>query len=69
MIVYGGAGLVSSLIKEGLIDEYHLFVNPAAIGRGLSIFTGLNEQRKFDLKKALPFDCGIVVVHYEPVRG
>jgi dihydrofolate reductase len=69
IIVYGGAGFVSSLIKEGLIDEYHLFVNPAAIGKGLSIFTGLTEQRKFVLKKALPFDCGIVVLHYEPARG
>lgn len=28
IIVYGGADFVSSLIKEGLIDEYHLFVNP-----------------------------------------
>lgn len=69
IIVYGGAGFVSSLIKEDLIDEYHLFINPAAIGQGLSIFTGLTAQQKFALKKALPFDCGIVVLHYEPARG
>ena len=68
IIVYGGASFVSSLIKEGLIDEYHLFVNPAAIGQGLSIFTGLTAQRRFALKKALPFDCGIVALHYEPER-
>lgn len=69
IIAYGGAGFVSSLIKEGLIDEYHLFVNPAAIGRGLSIFGQLNSRQELALVKAQPFDCGIVVLHYEPRRG
>src|SRR5882762_11805704 len=27
LLVYGGAGFVSSLIKHDLIDEYHFFVN------------------------------------------
>ncbi len=27
IIVYGGASLDSSLIKEGLIDDFHLFCN------------------------------------------
>src|SRR6478672_1016898 len=27
ILVFGGAGFVSSLVKEGLIDEYHLIVN------------------------------------------
>lgn len=31
LIVYGGVGFVSSLIKEGLIDEFNLFVNPIMI--------------------------------------
>ena len=31
IIVYGGASFDSSLIREGLIDEYHLFVNPAEL--------------------------------------
>ena len=33
MIVYGGAALVSTLIKHGLIDEFFLFVNPRFGGR------------------------------------
>ena len=69
IIVYGGAGFVSSLIKEGLIDEYHLFVNPVALGDGMSIFTGLIEPRTLVMKKATPFSCGIVVLHYEPAKG
>ena len=37
-IVYGGATFVASLIKENIIDDYYLFVNPVALGKGLSIF-------------------------------
>ena len=33
----GGATFESSLIKNNLIDEYYLFINPAAIGNGMTI--------------------------------
>jgi dihydrofolate reductase len=69
IIVYGGASFDSSLIKAGLIDEFHLFVNPAAIGNGMTIFKDLNEMQKFTLVKSIAFDCGIVVLHYEPKRA
>lgn len=38
IIVYGGAGFVSSLIKEDLIDEYNFFINPVMISKGMRIF-------------------------------
>jgi dihydrofolate reductase len=69
IIVYGGASFGSSLIKEGLIDEFHLFINPAAIGKGMTIFKDLNEIQKFTLVKSIAFDCGIVLFHYEPKRA
>lgn len=66
LIAYGGATFVSSLIKEGLIDDFHLFINPAAIGQGKPIFQELAGQQKLTLVKATPFACGIVVLHYQP---
>jgi dihydrofolate reductase len=63
LIAYGGAAFVSALIQHGLIDEYHLFINPAAIGRGMAIFPGLTRLR---LVQARSFACGIVVLKYEP---
>lgn len=69
VIAYGGATFVSSLIQQGLIDEYHLFINPAAIGSGKPIFNQLGERLNLNLVKATPFACGIVVLHYEPQRG
>ena len=66
IIVYGGATFVADLIKHGLIDEYHLFVNPTAIGQGKAIFKELDSYQKLSLKHAQAFDCGIVVLYYEP---
>jgi dihydrofolate reductase len=68
MIVYGGASFDSSLIRAGLIDEFHLFINPVAIGKGMTIFKDLNEIQKFNLVKSVAFDCGIVELHYEPKK-
>jgi len=68
IIVYGGAGFVSSLVKEGLIDEYHLFVDPAAIGKGMPIFKELTGVRQFTLIKSIPSDSGTVVLVYEPKK-
>jgi dihydrofolate reductase len=64
LIVYGGGKLVASLIKEQLIDELHLFVNPVAIGSGVSIFSEITEKQNYQLVKATSFDCGIVVLTY-----
>lgn len=65
MITYGGARFASSLIKARLIDEFHLFVNPVAIGKGLPIFRDLDQKQDLKLVKATPFECDIVVLHYE----
>lgn len=64
IIAYGGANFVSNLIKEGLIDEFFLFVNPAAVGKGLPIFAELNALQPLKLAEAKAFDCGIAVLHY-----
>ncbi len=66
LIAYGGAAFVSSLIQHGLIDEFHLFINPAAIGTGLTIFKNLDNKQNLTLVKATSFTCGIVVLNYVP---
>jgi dihydrofolate reductase len=68
IIVYGGAGFVSSLIKEGLIDEYHLFINPNALGQGLPIFNRLTKPLNLTLKAATAYSDGVVGLLYEHKR-
>lgn len=65
IIVYGGSSFVSALIKERLIDEFHLFVNPVALGHGGAIFDQLENFRQLKLKKSIVYDCGIVLLIYE----
>lgn len=68
IIVYGGANFASSLVENNLIDEYYLFVNPAVIGKGLSIFHQTNGKKSLKLVESKFFDCGIVLHHYQPVQ-
>lgn len=67
LIVYGGGKFVSSLIKEKLIDELHLFVNPAILGKGMPIFQEVDTMQKLRLASSKHFDCGIMVLVYKPV--
>src|SRR5215204_259784 len=69
IIVYGGAGFVSSLIENNQIDEYHLFVNPVALGKGMTIFGELEENLRLKLVNSKSFSCGIAALRYEPNRN
>jgi dihydrofolate reductase len=66
ILVVGGAGFVSSLIKEGLIDEYHLIVNPTAMGNGMTIFNSLDRIQKFSPIQAKLYSGGKIVLSYRP---
>jgi len=65
IVVYGGATFVSALIDHDLIDEFNIFVNPVAIGRGMRIFKDRNALR---LIGATAYPSGVVINTYQPVR-
>ena len=65
IIVYGGAGFVTSLVQHNLIDEYHLFVNPSVIGKGMTIFSEIGSLSYMQLLENRKFDCGIVLNKYK----
>lgn len=64
IIAYGGGKFVSSLIKAGLIDEFHLLVNPTALGSGMPIFEELESKLSLNLEEAKGFACGIALLRY-----
>ena len=64
ILVYGGAGFVSSLVSLNLIDEYYLIVNPVAIGAGLSIF---KDRKILKLESSIAFKSGKILNKYLPV--
>ena len=68
IIAFGGVGFASSLVAAGLVDEFQFFVNPTAVGDGLSIF---NDRAGTKLKLILStsYDCGIIVSSYVPATA
>ena len=68
IIIYGGAGIVSSFIHENLIDEYHLFINPVVIGNGKTIFNSVKENMNLKLVNNTPSNTGIVILYFVPEK-
>lgn len=68
ILVFGGAGFVSSLIKEKLIDEYHLILNPTAMGNGLTIFNSIDEIQKFTPIQSKLYLGGKTVLSFKPIN-
>lgn len=65
IIAFGGVRFATSLLKEGLVDELHLIVNPVAIGEGLAI---LNIGKPFSLSLISIARFGdMVVLQYKPI--
>jgi dihydrofolate reductase len=56
----GSGTLVSSLLREGLLDELHLFVFPLVAGSGKRLFTGSGDKLPLKLLDAATFDSGVV---------
>ncbi len=64
MVVWGGASFASSLINQGLVDEYRLLVNPVLLGKGKSLFKDVSEKHQLNLVETKTFKSGIVVLRY-----
>jgi riboflavin biosynthesis pyrimidine reductase len=67
-VLHGGSGLVVQLAETDLIDEYMLFVSPAAIGAGKPLFSGLRRELPLRLLETRTFDSAFTLLRYEPAR-
>lgn len=68
LIAYGGATLDQELSRLGLVDEYRLMVQPAALGAGLPLFKDLVAPLHLDLIQATAFSTGVAIHVYRPRR-
>jgi dihydrofolate reductase len=66
ILAHGGASFARSLVRHGLVDEYHLLVHPVALGRGLPLFSELEKPLDLKLVSATAFDSGAVAHIYRP---
>jgi dihydrofolate reductase len=66
-VAVGGAGLASTFIKLGLVDEFRLFVSPVVLGGGTPYFPALEERINLELVETRTFGSRVVYVRYRRV--
>ena len=62
--ICGGANIVSQLMKEDLIDRYHISVIPTILGDGIRLFEKNKNEIKLKLIETKTYN-GIVDLIYE----
>ena len=68
IVVWGSISLVQALMRESLVDEYHLFICPIVTGGGTKLFPeGLN-QTPLTLIECARCDSGVVRLNYQVNR-
>jgi dihydrofolate reductase len=65
IIIFGSPGASQSLLNEGLVDEFWLFVNPIILGKGMPLFKDITGTTKLKLVESKNFACGVIALHYE----
>jgi dihydrofolate reductase len=66
--VYGSLSLVRALLREGLVDELVLMIEPITLGGGKTLFPTDGEARTFELVSAQTAQTGVQVCRYRPRR-
>jgi len=66
IVILGSGSIVSQLTGAGLIDEYHMVVNPIILGDGKTMFAGLKARLALKLTQSRTFANGNVLLCYEP---
>jgi dihydrofolate reductase len=62
--IFGSPGVVRSLMAEGLIDEYYVFLAPVVLGKGKPLFNGIDHRINLKLVSSFTTASGIVALHY-----
>ena len=65
ILIFGSPRASQSLLNQGLIDEFWLFVNPIIVGQGMPLFKDITGTTKLKLVESKTFACGVIALHYE----
>lgn len=65
ILIFGSPGASQSLLNQGLIDAFWLFVNPILLGQGMPLFKDITGTTKLKLVESKTFSCGVIALHYE----
>jgi dihydrofolate reductase len=63
-LAVGGAGLASSLIARGLVDDFRMFVSPVVLGGGTPYFPPLKQRLQLKLLETRTFAAPVAYFRY-----
>jgi dihydrofolate reductase len=64
ILIFGSPSASKSLLNEGLVDEFWIFVNPILFGKGIPLFKDISEIVKLSLIESRTFKSGVIALHY-----
>ena len=62
--LFGGAGLTTSLLNYGLVDEISLAVHPVILGTGKPLFSQIKNRISLKLIETKAYSSGLVSLSY-----
>lgn len=68
MVLWGSISLVQKLMKEDLIDEYHIQLCPVLTAGGRSLFTQQIKPSELTLIEVRHYPTGAVFLNYQPAK-
>lgn len=64
--VHGSGDLIQTLLKHGLVDEFHLMIFPVVLGTGKRLFADGAVPSGLKVTDSKVSSTGVVIVKYEP---
>lgn len=64
MLLIGSASTARAFIRDRLIDEYRLMLNPVILGGGTPLFADAGSRQDLRLVSARTLESGVVALHY-----
>jgi dihydrofolate reductase len=68
VIADGGVGLLRSLIRHDLVDEFRVYLVPYLAGKGPRVFDDLEQATRLELVSLTQVGGGISELIYRPIR-
>jgi dihydrofolate reductase len=64
--VHGSAGLIQTLLEEGLVDQFNVWIFPVVIGTGKRLFGDGTVPSGLKLTGSQTSTSGVIIANYEP---
>jgi dihydrofolate reductase len=68
-VLVGSPMLSLALERMGLIDEYRIVVHPVLVGRGPTLFHGLERSRRLEVLDTKHLKSGVMALHCRPRKA